>query len=103
MADVHDNEERSRFEIHEGDELAGFAVYRRRPGRMIFVHTEIDPRFEGKGMGSQLVRDSLDVVRASGDRVVPLCPFYASFIERHVEYQDLVDEPLMQVLAGTED
>ncbi|MHB1139419.1 MAG: GNAT family N-acetyltransferase [Microthrixaceae bacterium] len=99
MAEVRDNEERNRFEIHEGDELAGFADYRRRPGRTIFVHTEIDPRFEGKGMGSQLVRASLDVVRAAGDRVVPLCPFYASFIERHAEYQDLVDQDLLSELA----
>ena len=103
MAEVRDNEERSRFEIHDDGQLAGFAVYRRRPGRIIFVHTEIDPAFEGRGLGSQLVRESLDVVRGTGERVVPLCPFYAAFLERHPEYQDLVDERVMHLLSGEDD
>jgi predicted GNAT family acetyltransferase len=100
MVEVKDNEERSRFEVYSDGELAGFAVYRRRPGRMIFVHTEIDAAFEGRGLGSQLVAQSLDTVRAAGDQVVPLCPFYASFIERHPEYQDMVDARMMEILAG---
>ena len=100
MVEVKTNEERSRFEVYADGELAGFAVYRRRPGRMIFVHTEIDPAFEGRGLGSQLVAQSLDTVRSSGEQVVPLCPFYAAFIERHPEYEDLVDARMMEILAG---
>jgi predicted GNAT family acetyltransferase len=98
--EVKDNAERSRFEVYADGQLAGFAVYRRRPGRMIFVHTEIADAFEGRGIGSQLVSQSLDEVRASGEQVVPLCPFYAAFIERHPEYQDLVDARMMEILAG---
>jgi predicted GNAT family acetyltransferase len=39
-------------------------------------------------------------VRASGERVVPLCPFVAHFIERNPDYADLVDSELMQHLEA---
>jgi predicted GNAT family acetyltransferase len=39
-------------------------------------------------------------VRATGERVVPLCPFVAKFVERHPEYDDIVDHELMAHLEG---
>ena len=55
-------------------------------------HTEVDPRFEGRGAGSALASSALDSVRGVGGRVVPTCSFVASYIERHPEYADLVAE-----------
>ena len=100
MIEVHDNPEDLRFEIRDDGKLAGFAQYVRRPGRIFFVHTEIDPAFEGRGLGSQLARAALDAVRATGERVVPLCPFIAKFIERNPEYDDIVDHELVAHLEG---
>jgi predicted GNAT family acetyltransferase len=99
MIEVRDNPAENRFEIFDGETLAGFARYVRRPGRIIYVHTEIDPAFEGKGMGSKLAADALDAARAAGERVVPLCPFINDYIERHPKYIDLVDNELMTRLA----
>ncbi len=99
MIEVHDNPEHSRFEIVADGAAAGFAQYVTRPGRMIFVHTEIDPAFEGKGLGGALAKAALDEVRTRGVRVVPLCPFIASYIERHPGYADLVDHDLMTELG----
>ena len=100
MADVDDNPSLLRFEIHDDGKLAGFAQYVRRPGRIFFVHTEIDPAFEGRGLGSQLAAGALAATRGTGERVVPLCPFIAQYIERHPEYGDLVDHDLMASLDG---
>ena len=100
MVDVRDNPSQLRFEILGDGKLAGFAQYVRRPGRVIFVHTEIDPAFEGRGLGSQLAAAALDATRSSGERVVPLCPFIEHFIERHPQYADLVDHELMKQLEG---
>lgn len=90
---MEDNPARHRFEILIDDSLAGFAAYQQRPGVVIFTHTEVDPAFEGKGVGGTLARAALDQVRARGDKVVARCPFIAAFIERHPEYQDLLTEP----------
>ncbi len=88
--EVTDNPAQSRFEIKVDGELAGFAKYRRRPGEITFVHTEVFDRFEGHGLGGKLARAALDAVRRSGERVVARCPFIAAFIDRHPEYQDLL-------------
>ena len=87
---VADNPDRHRYEAFVDGERAGFAAYRDEPGRRVFTHTEIDDRFEGKGVGGALAAAALDDTRAHGRSVVPECPFIAAYIERHPAYQDLV-------------
>ena len=89
---VTDNEAQQRYEITIDGELAGFTQYRRRPAVIAFVHTEIDPRFEGRGLGGQLVSATLDAARAGGLAVLPYCPFVNAYIKRHPAYVDLVPE-----------
>ncbi len=83
-----------RYEIRSGGELAGFVTYRLRPGLIAFVHTEIDERFEGQGLGGRLVSFALDDARARGLDVLPFCPFVDAYVKRHPEYVDLVPEGL---------
>lgn len=89
MQEINDAPERSRYEITVDGTLAGFAVYRLRPDRITFVHTEIDDAFGGQGLGGALVRGALDDVRTRGLRVVAECPFVKAWIERHPDYADL--------------
>ena len=88
--EVTDNPGRSRYEIRADGELAGFAEYRGKPGLIAFIHTEVDDRFEGHGLGSELIRAALDRAREKGDSVLPFCPFVLAFIEKHREYAGLV-------------
>ena len=73
--------------------LAGFSQYRLEPPTIVVTHTTVEPEFEGKGVGSQLVRFLLDDARSRSLKVVPLCPFVRSYIRRHGEYADLVAKP----------
>lgn len=91
---IADNPDRHRYEIRVDDQLAGYVQYRRRPGLIAFIHTEVDPTFEGRGVGSQLVAGVLDAARSEGVRVLPFCPFVNGYIERHSEYAPLVPEEL---------
>lgn len=86
------NPDESRYEAHLDGELAGFAEYvLRGEDLIVFTHTEVDDRFEGKGVGSALARFALDDVRLEGARrVVPRCPFIKGWIDRHPDYADLV-------------
>ncbi|MGH3715569.1 MAG: GNAT family N-acetyltransferase [Micromonosporaceae bacterium] len=90
---VRNNPERHRYEVSVDGTVAGFAAYRTRPGIVIFTHTEIEPAYEGQGLGTKLARAALDDVRANGLELLPLCPFIAGYIERHPEYADLVVTP----------
>jgi predicted GNAT family acetyltransferase len=87
---VRDNVDAHRFEVLVDDRVGGFAEYTRTDDRVIFTHTEIDDAYEGQGLGSQLVQEALDSVRAAGQQVVPRCPFVRGWIERHTAYSDLV-------------
>ncbi len=87
---ITDNKAEHRFEVHVGEELAGFTVFRRRPGVIAFIHTEIEPRFEGQGLGSKLIRQALEEARAEGQAVLPFCPFVNDYVKRHAEYVELV-------------
>ncbi|MDT4989594.1 MAG: uncharacterized protein QOI74_3688 [Micromonosporaceae bacterium] len=83
--------ERQRYEILVDGQPVGFVRYRPvEPGVSDFLHTEVDPAFEGRGLGSVLAEGALDDVRARGGRVVPTCPFIADYLKRHTEYADLV-------------
>jgi len=88
---VH-NAREARFEVRVEGERAGFIDYRRTGANLSFLHTEIDARFEGRGLGSVLVRGALDAAREQGLSVLPYCPFVRRYIQRHPEYLELVPE-----------
>ena len=88
---VIDNADADRYEIRLDGAPAGLAQYVRRNGRTYFVHTEIDPAFEGRGLGGKLVKAALDAERDARRPIVPLCPFVKAYVERHPEYEELVD------------
>ncbi|MGH3434366.1 MAG: GNAT family N-acetyltransferase [Thermocrispum sp.] len=57
-----------------------------------FIHTEIDPKFGGKGFGSVLARSVLDAAREQGLAVLPYCPFIRCWFGKHPDYLALVPE-----------
>ena len=82
--------DRLRYEVTVDGELAGFTRYTDHGGVRTFVHTEIDPRFEGMGLGSRLIAEALADVRAHGMTIVPQCPFVNAYLHRHPEDTDLL-------------
>jgi predicted GNAT family acetyltransferase len=94
--EIRDDPEEGAYVIEVDGERAGKAVYHMRGGRHLFVHTEIDDRFAGSGLGTQLVRYALDDIRANGATMVPICPFFASYIDGHPDYLDIVDRELTE-------
>ena len=98
---VTDNPEEGRFEGRLDGRLVAISEYELpRADVIMFLHTEVDPEFEGQGLGSVLASTALDQVRARGLRVVARCPFIAAYIRRHREYADLL---LRTKVGRTED
>jgi predicted GNAT family acetyltransferase len=88
--EIHDEESNHRFVIEVDGKVAGFARYRAAPDRVVFTHTEIDPAYEGQGLGSRLAFAVLSMVRDRELRIEPQCPFIAAYIKRHPEFQEFV-------------
>jgi predicted GNAT family acetyltransferase len=87
---VVDNPEALRYELWLGERRVGFIQYKSRPDTILLVHTEVDPGFEGQGLGARLVAGALDDIRARGLKLVPLCPFVRSYLRHHPDHEDLV-------------
>ena len=87
---VRDNPAAARYELFVSEQLAGFAAYVLGNETMTIPHVEVEPRFEGRGLGARLAKFALDDARRRGLAVVPRCPFMAAFIKRHPDYADLV-------------
>ena len=79
-ATVAHDESRSRFTISLDGRQIGLASYRLAGTEASFTHTEIDPRYSGRGLGAELVEASLDQARANGWTVLPYCSFVEDFI-----------------------
>lgn len=87
---VRNDPEGGRYEAFVDGAPAGFADYHAQPGLITVLHTEIDPSFEGRGVGSAFVRAMLEDIRSQGAKVLPVCPFVRAFLQRHREYAELV-------------
>ena len=79
-----------QYLLYADDSRAGFLRYRIQGELMAIDHTEIDDRFDGQGLASDLARHVLDEAREEGRGVLPFCNFIRSWMERHPEYLDLI-------------
>ena len=86
---ITDVPEARRYEARLDGKLAGWVDYGRVRTRLVALHTEVLPEFEGRGIASALVRRVLDDARAAGMTVTPRCPFFRRHFERHPEDADL--------------
>jgi uncharacterized protein len=89
---IADNPAAHRFELKTGGAVAAQAEYELLPGTIKFLHTDVLPGHEGKGLGSKLAKAALDEVRQRGLQVEPVCEFIAGYIRKHPDYLDLVSE-----------
>lgn len=89
MTKVIDNPDRQRFELRLGSKTA-FVNYRRTPGIVVLTYAEVPMELRDGGVGAQLVKCTLELVRERDEKVVPLCGYVASYMRRHAEVHDLL-------------
>ena len=69
------------------------AYYDTADDLIVFTHTEVDDAFEGHGvgLGRWPASRSTTYARTGGARWSPRCPFIKGWIDRHPDYQDLLE------------
>lgn len=85
-----DNKAKKQYEFHIEDEIARIE-YIIAQGKIFLTHTEVPRKLEGKGIGSALIKQSLEDIQQKGLKLVPLCPFVSAYINRHPEYNSLIE------------
>lgn len=85
---------RSRYELRAEGGIAVAYYELLGDDMIIFTHTVVPERLQGRGIASTLIKAALADVRQRGLKVVPKCKFVAGYIERHVEEQDLLADQI---------
>jgi len=85
------NTKRSRYELVTDGHIS-YVEYMLPGKKLILTHTEVPKALEGKGIGSKLIDHVLDDAKNLGLKVIPLCPFIASYIKRHPEWNSVLDD-----------
>jgi predicted GNAT family acetyltransferase len=72
----------------------GMAVlrYQLHKDSLLLLHVRVPPAAQGHGIASELSRTAIEYARERGLKVVPVCPFIATYIRRHPEYAGIVAE-----------
>ena len=87
MTTVRDNKVLGRFELDVEGAVA-FANYRVTPQAIVITHTETPRSLRGRGVASELIKGSLDLIRADGNKVIAGCGFVVDYLYKHPEYAD---------------
>ena len=84
---------KKRFELHVENQVA-FIEYILAKGNSIYLtHTEVPQSLEGNGLGSTIIKKTLDYIREKQYDLVPLCPFVAAYLKKHPEAgQDILKQ-----------
>ncbi len=81
----------ARIDGVEGEGELAFTV--QAPGRISADHTETPPAMRGRGAGEALIESMVADARASGFRIIPICPYVVAQSERHPEWGDAIAAP----------
>lgn len=88
----HNNAE-DRFEaLGFDDTVIGLVDYCiSEDGKTLIVpHTEVNKEYEGNGIAGALTKALLDYARLNSYKIMPVCPYTKTYIERHPDYSDLI-------------
>lgn len=80
-----------KFTISVDGQQVGLTAFVDHGNQRIFHHTEVDDGYEGRGLAVILVGEALQATRAAGKRIVAVCTLVASCLDKHRDYDDIVD------------
>lgn len=86
---IRESADKKRFESEINGNWA-FIDFIRAEDKMYLTHTEVPNTLEGQGLGSALVKHALEAIKKEERKLVPLCPFVASYVKQHPEYHQLL-------------
>jgi len=86
---LRNNQENKQFEANI-DGTVALIEYTINDNRIFLTHTEVPSELGGKGVGSLLVKETLEEIERMNLRVIPACKFVKGYIQKNPEYRRLL-------------
>ena len=96
-AEIRDNVELHRYELPIGDQVAVVTYNLSEPNLMI-TETLVPQALEGQGIASRLAKHVLYDARLRGLLILPVCPFFSAYLQKHPEHADVVHPRYRDIL-----
>ncbi|UOQ76491.1 N-acetyltransferase [Hymenobacter sp. 5516J-16] len=90
-ASITHNAPDQEFTIIQDGYTAELAYSQPQQGVIDFTHTFVEEGLRGKGVAEELARAGLAYAREQQLRVRTSCEFMQHFVQRHPEYQELLE------------
>jgi predicted GNAT family acetyltransferase len=97
---IRDNAEAHRYELPVGGDLA-VVTYNLTGQNLMITETLVPEALEGQGIASRLARHVLDDARSRELLILPVCPFFSAYLQKHPEQADVVHPTYRQILGLT--
>ncbi|WP_420478106.1 GNAT family N-acetyltransferase [Brevundimonas sp. FT23028] len=96
--EIHDNADARRYELTIDGEIA-VVTYNLSPPNLMINETLVPERLEGRGIASRLAKHVIEDARARGLLILPVCPFFSSYLQKHPEHAEVVHPTYRQILG----
>ncbi len=96
--EIRDNPERHQYELPVDGELA-VVTYNLSPPNLMITETLVPQRLEGRGIASRLAKHVLADAKARDLLVLPVCPFFSAYLQKHPEHADVVHPTYRGILG----
>ncbi|WP_242342511.1 GNAT family N-acetyltransferase [Anaeromyxobacter terrae] len=82
---------RGAFYVEQGGRRVAELTYAGEGGgRAVIEHTEVSDVLRGQGVARKLVDAAVTWARASGTRIVPICPYARAVFDRDASLRDVL-------------
>lgn len=97
-AEIRDNAEAHRYELAIGDDLA-VVTYNLSGHNLMITETLVPEALEGQGIASRLARHVIADALARGLMILPVCPFFSAYLQKHPEHAEAVHPTYRDILG----
>ncbi|RYG14359.1 MAG: N-acetyltransferase, partial [Caulobacteraceae bacterium] len=87
-----------QYELPVEGEVAVVTYNLSEPNLMI-TETLVPQHLEGRGIASRLARHVIADARERGLVILPVCPFFAAYFQKHPEHADVVHPTYRNILG----
>lgn len=95
---ITDNAELNRYELPvEGD--VAVVTYNLSPPNLMITETLVPRALEGRGIASRLALQVIEDARSRQLLILPVCPFFSAYFQKHPEHADVV-HPIYRDILG---